>query len=355
MTKTVNKSAEAGAKKFAGSRSRRYNYYEPKGKRPTLYEDVTVDVQPDPERYLLQGWIVSFADETPAYSSKWTQIKSSDWHKYRDPNGEWERNHYIRQSGIEKQVALTIQNAKAENQFTNLDKTWVKVLQTHLSASKHPEYGLGMIFQKAQRDGMSQMINNSILINSSDKLRYAQDVAIYLGEIAGVIELDEAAGKDNWLNNPVWQGVREVVETIAASTDWAEQVFAINLIYEPLVGELYRSGFVMQYAASHGDYATPTLVSTAEADYERNLDYTADLFDVFLNDPEFGQENRQVALRWIEKYLPLCEKAANQLQPIWSQPRVKVTSFPDAYNNAKERFNAILTHLNISLPKGVNL
>jgi propane monooxygenase small subunit len=355
MSDMIKKSAEAGSKKFAGSNSRKYNYYQPKGRKGTLYEDVTVDVQPDPERYLAQGWIVSFPDGTPAYSDKWTKIKSSDWHKYRDPNGEWERNHYTRQSSIEKQVSLTIKSAKDENQFANLDNTWTKILQNHLGASKHPEYGVGMVFQSAQRDGLSQMINNSLLINAADKLRYAQDLALYMGEIASMVELDEAAGKDNWLNNPIWQGVREVVETIGASSDWSEQTFAINLVYEPLVGELFRSGFLMQYAASHGDYVTPTIVSTAEADYERNLDYSAEMFDVFFTDPEFGKENIRVAEEWLKKYVPMCEKAANLLQPIWSQPRVKVITYANAYQSARERFNSILKHLNINLPKGVNL
>jgi len=355
MNEILEKSAEAGAKKFAGSNSRKFNYYEPQGRRATLYEDVTVDVQPDPNRYLLQGWIISFADGTPAYSEKWTKIKSSNWHAYRDPNGEWERNHYIRESAIEKQVALTIQNAKAENSFQNMDTNWVKILQDHLGAVKHPEYGLGMIFQTAQRDGMSQMINNSILINSADKLRYAQDLAIYLGEIASMIELNEASGKEHWLNNPIWQDTRKVVETFTASTDWAEQVFAINIVYEPLVGELFRSGFLMQYAASHGDFVTPTIVSTAEADFERNLEYTAEMFHIFLNDSEFGESNKKVVEGWLNKYVPMCVSAANQLQPIWSQPIVKVTTFPESYQRAKERFTSILSHLNLTLPKGVKL
>ena len=41
-------SGAAGAATFAGSTSRKYNYFEPRGKRATHYEDVTVDVQPDP-------------------------------------------------------------------------------------------------------------------------------------------------------------------------------------------------------------------------------------------------------------------------------------------------------------------
>ena len=40
----------AGAAIFADSESRKHCYYEPRAKRATHYEDVTVDVQPDPER-----------------------------------------------------------------------------------------------------------------------------------------------------------------------------------------------------------------------------------------------------------------------------------------------------------------
>ena len=35
--------------------------------RATHYEDVTVDVQPDPERYLIQNWIISFPNGKGAY------------------------------------------------------------------------------------------------------------------------------------------------------------------------------------------------------------------------------------------------------------------------------------------------
>ena len=83
------KSGAAGAAIFAGSESRKYNYYEPKGRKATHYEDMTVDVQPDPERYLLQDWIISFGDGRPAYSKDSTAAKSSNWHKFRAVDQEW--------------------------------------------------------------------------------------------------------------------------------------------------------------------------------------------------------------------------------------------------------------------------
>ena len=42
----IAKSGAAGSAVFPGSDSRKYNYFEPKGRKATHYEDMTVDVQP---------------------------------------------------------------------------------------------------------------------------------------------------------------------------------------------------------------------------------------------------------------------------------------------------------------------
>lgn len=350
------KSAAAGSKTFAGSDSRKYNYFEPKGRKATLYEDVTVDVQPDPSRYLIQDWIISFADGTPTYSPTRTSIKSSDWHKYRAPDQEWERNHYQRQSEAVSAVKLVVDNGRRNGIIKRFDKSWVAILQNHVGALKHAEYGLGTVYMYAQRDGMSQMINTTILINSSYKLRFAQDLTVYLAEVAlDLPTLDLEAGKEHWLNDPIWQGARKASEEILAAEDYLEQYFVGNLLFEPLVNELVRSGLIMQFAAAHGDFVTPSIVAIAEGDYERNLANTVELFHILLHDPKEAEHNQKIVQGWLAKYLPLCTEAANLLQPIWSQPRVKVGSFADAYAAAKIRVEAILGQIGAELPKEVQL
>ena len=79
VPKPVFTDAEAGAKEFPSSKSRSYNYFEPRKRRATVYEDVTVDVQPDPERHLTQGWIYAFANGESGYPQEWTALKSSNW------------------------------------------------------------------------------------------------------------------------------------------------------------------------------------------------------------------------------------------------------------------------------------
>ena len=72
VPKPVFTDAEAGAKEFPDSTARRFNYYTPQKRKQTHYEDVTVEVQPDPRHYLSQGWLYGFSDGRGGYPLDWT-------------------------------------------------------------------------------------------------------------------------------------------------------------------------------------------------------------------------------------------------------------------------------------------
>ena len=348
------KSGAAGAATFPGSDSRKYNYYEPKGRKATHYEDMTVDVQPDPERYLLQDWIIHFPNGDTTYTKSWTRCKSSNWHAFRAVDQEWEKTHYQRQSTICGMVQSVIENGRRSGAVARFDPAWVKVLQDHVGAYKHAEFGLGTSLMQAQRYGYTQMINSAILTNSSYKLRFAQDLTLYLSEIGMDLPgFDVNAGKKHWLEDTIWQGTRRAIEEIMGASDYLEQYMAINLAFEPLVGELFRSGLIMQMAAAQGDFITPSVVSAAEADYERNLANTVELIHMLTHDKEHAAYNQQVLNGWLGKHATLALEAANQLQPIWSQPRVKVATFTEALAKAKNRISAIAVETGLTVPASI--
>jgi propane 2-monooxygenase small subunit len=341
-------SGAAGAATFSDSDSRRFRYFEPRGQRATHYEDVTVDVQPDPERYLIQNWIISFANGKGAYVKEATEAKSSNWHAFRAPDQEWERTHYQRQSKIEAMVQGLIANGRKAGVPKAFDKAWTAALQNDLGAWKHAEFGLGTALMQAQRYGYTQMINNATLTNASYKLRLAQDLTLYLAEIGlDISGWNDDAGKKTWLEAPIWQGARAAVETIMGSSDYLEQYFAINLVFEPLVGELVRSGFFIPVGSANKDSMTPSVISAAEADYERNLANTVDLIYLLANDPTYATENRALFQRWLAKHVELGEKAADALQPLWSKPHSKPVSFQDARSKSHERLGQILGELGL--------
>ncbi len=100
------------------------------------------------------------------------------------------------------------------------------------------------------------------------RIRFAQDLALYnLTLSEEVPAFDGAAHIETWNSDPNWQGVREVAEQLTAIDDWCEAVFATNVVFEPLVGELFRSQLVQHAAPHNGDFVTPTVVGAGEYDY----------------------------------------------------------------------------------------
>lgn len=349
--------AEAGALEFPSSKSREYNYYQPARLRRTVYEDVTVEVQPDPAHYLSQGWLYSFHDGVAGYPQEWTALHSANWHAFRDPNEEWERTIYIHNARVVHQIGQSIESAKLNKAFSRWDPSWVRQVESHVGAWAHAEQGLGMhVFVPAQRDAPTNMHNNAISVNSMHKLRFAQDLILYNLELSDQFDsFDGKRHREVWMSDPAWQGVREVVERLTAVRDWAEAVFVANYVFEPLVGVLFRSRFVMQVAAPHGDFTTPTVMGAGEGDYARDLRYTRDLFALLVNDGDYRDSNREILQGWLSQWAPMSASAARRLQPLWSQPNQRVLRFEDSFQDAVGQFSTQVDELGLECPKEVAL
>lgn len=345
--------AEAGALEFPSSRSRSYNYFKPAKLRATTYEDVTVDVQPDADRHMTQGWTLGFGNGPGGYPKEWTRLVSSDWHKFLDPNGEWEQTIYRNNSAVVRQISLSLENAKRAQAYSHWSTAWVHFIERNLGAWMHAENGLGLhVWTAVQRSGPTNMINNAVAVEAAHKLRFAQDLALFNLDLSeSDIDFDGLVHRDVWHNDPVWQGVRENVERLTAAGDWAEATFATGIVFESLVGVLFRSDLLMQISARNGDYITPTIVGTGENDYNRDLACHRSLFGMLTQDEEHGAANKAVLNEWLQTWVPMSLHAAQELQPIWSQPHEKVISFSDSFTAAKSRLRDILHDLDLESPK----
>lgn len=372
--------AEAGAKVFPDSTERHFNYYKPAKRRQSHYEDVTVEVQPDPRHYLSQGWIYGFSDGRGGYPLDWTVLKAwgtdrpeperfpgsggkgydwpaLGWHEFRDPNEAWELTLYRYNANVIRQLNQNVEAAKETKAFDQWNHNWVQFVAQHVGAWMHVDHGLGLyLYANANRRAPTNMHNNAISVNSMHRIRAAQDLALYnLTLSEEVDDFDGAAHLETWASDPCWQGVRETAEQLTGIWDWCEAIFAANVVFEPLVGELFRSGLVQQAAPANGDFVTPTLVGAEEFDYaQRDLRYTTAMFDLLVNDREFADHNVQILQSWLENWVPTCLAAARKLQPLWSQPDAKPIRFEDALDRAKSRFSGIVSELGLRTPKELN-
>ena len=379
VPKPVFTDAEAGAKKFPDSTARRFNYYVPQKRKQSHYEDVTVEVQPDPRHYLSQGWLYGFSDGRGGYPLEWTALKAwgSDrpvpqrgpgsggkgydwpalgWHEFRDPNEEWELSLYRYNSNVVRQLTQNVEAARQAKAFEQWNPNWVRFVERHIGAWMHVDHGLGLyLFANANRRAPTNMHNNAISVNSMHRIRSAQDLALYGLTLSEEIDgFDGAAHLETWNSDPAWQGVREVAEALTAIDDWCEAIFAANVVFEPLVGELFRSHLVQQASPRNGDFVTPTIVGAEEYDYsERDLRYTEAMFVLLTDDREFADQNKAIMQGWLAHWVPRSIAAARRLQPLWSQSDAKPYRFEDGLDRSKNRFTGILSDLGLQTPKEV--
>lgn len=350
VPKPVFTDAEAGAKEFPSWQSRSYNYFTPRKRRATVYEDVTIDVQPDPARHLSQGWVYSFANGIGGYPQEWTALKSSNWHEFLDPNEEWEQTIYRNNANVVRQIGQNIEHGRTAGVYATFDPAWVKVLERHIFAWAHAEHGLGMhVYTPAQRDAPTNMINNAMAVGAVHKLRFAQDLILYnLALSEEIPRFDGSIHKATWQEDPVWQPTRELVEKLTGTRDWAEQWFATSVVFEPLIGELFRSGFVMQVAALHGDFVTPTIMGAGESDAAREQRGARVLFRMLTDDARHGRANRKLLGSWLAEWNAVAFSAARTLQPIWSQISEKVVRFEDSLERSQTRQRALLEDIGLA-------
>jgi propane monooxygenase small subunit len=377
VPKPVFTDAEAGAKEFPDSTSRRYNYYTPQKRKQTHYEDVTVEVQPDPRHYLAQGWLYGFSDGKGGYPLEWTALKAwgSDrpvpergpgsggkgydwpahgWHEFRDPNEEWELSFYRYNANVIRQLNQNVDAARQAKAFEQWNPSWVRFVERHVGAWMHVDHGLGLyLFANANRRAPTNMHNNAISVNSMHLIRAAQDLALYQLTLTEEIEgFDGGAHLVAWNSDPEWQGVRDTAERLTAIDDWAEAIFAANIVFQPLIGELFRSHLVQQAAARSGDFVTPTVIGAEEYDFaERDLRYTRAMFHLLTDDREFADHNKRLLNSWLVDWTAKSIAAARLLQPLWSQPDDKPLRFEDALDRVKSRFAGIVTELGLETPK----
>ena len=145
-----------------------------------------------------------------------------------------------------------------------------------------------------------------------------------------------------------------MAEQLTAIDDWCEAIFAANVVFEPLVGELFRSHLVQHAAPRNGDFVTPTVVGAEEYDFaERDLRYTIADVPAAHQRPRVRRPQQGACMAGLAGHLdrPRAIAAARTLQPLWSQPDAKPPRFEDGLDAVKNRFAGILADLDLDAPK----
>ncbi len=298
-----------------------FEHLEGGRRRPDVYEEVTAYVQwgetfrgkfpnlPNeganyhyPEHYKLGYW-----DPT---KTRWT---SAQWESYRDPNKLTYRSYHEVQSEREAALEMVIQAARAEHAVRYLDPEWVETLRMFFAPMRFAEWGISMAHQYVGRFAISSLITNPSILQVFDELRHTQRIAEWTHDLEA--EHGGFGGyRAQWLQDPMFQPIREYLERVCVLRDWGEAVVATNLVLEPLLQRLlYRT--MSDLGNAHSDSVLPHFAYSVYCDEERHWGWAAALAAMLNAESE---ENLATTIGWVEAWTPLAVASVEALAPVFS-------------------------------------
>lgn len=317
-----------------------FRYFEPAKRRATQYEEVTLHSQWDPKNFAVQGWFNRDVNGRAPWDESSTALKARDWWAYRDPSEDWFRPFVTRQAATGSAITQAIEGAQRARLFDGMLPAWQQFLATHYAAYRYPEYGLFLAFSYAQREALSDVVAGPILFQGMEKDRHAQDIALYGMALENALPAyDEGGSKALWLESPLWQPTRRVIEYLMASRDWGEINFVINLIYEPLYAALFNRELVLRAAPLRGDTVACVIAAGAEKDREHRQGAALALVRFLLTQ---APGNAAVLNSWLERWTPLVLSAVDAIAPIFETRDLAVQSFASARSAVVLRWQALL-------------
>ena len=362
-------------------------YVAPQRQRPSEYEEVTLHSQWSPTNFAKQGWFNYGLDGRPCWDEGSTRLRCTTvvkpatwwfdedragrpavelgdnqieqigaqaragWWGYRDPAQMWFRPYVEMQAGQENMLELATNGAALLELYRTVSPVWLKFLGGYFAAWRHVEYGLFMALCYAQREALSDVVATPFLFQAVDKERHAQDIALHCMALEQMIEdFSDSNEIEVWMNDPVLQPVRRLVELLIASRDWAEIIIAVNLVFEPLVGRLMTNYLIAQQGSLYGDTVTPLIAQTAESDRQRSMAATAELSRFVIGNVA---ANKAILEEWIAHWTPAALAAAQTLRPLAIFPHTNPDSFERAFEQCQVEQRALLASAGLTVGREV--
>jgi hypothetical protein len=332
---------------FSGNRQ--FVWFKPAGRRPTQYESYTVGQQSSPEEWLHVDWPLRFDDGRAPFVAGSTALRLARWGEYRDPTQTWQRAYVAQHNQQEQAIATLVPEALGEGLAASITPAWRdRVLGTYYAAWPFVEYGQFLCLCYAVREALADTLTFALAFEASDKLRHSQDIVHYLLALKEALPAftDEGA-RPAWMKDPALVPLRETIERIYSLTDWAEIAVAINLVLEPLAGELVKTDFLATLASRNGDSVTPMILASVRQDSHRHLATTKALVSLAAADPEHGDANLETMRGWIANWTPPARTAARALGALFAIEGITSVPAGPCLERAEARQQAIVTDLGL--------
>jgi methane monooxygenase component A beta chain len=243
------------------------------------------------------------------YAPETTEIKTTDWWRFRDPDARWFYPTVRNKAEEGKQNHRFMLTYSADGAIRMIESRWLtEILPRYYAAFLFNEYGLSNAHASPIHDCMSDIVRvfvSNLGFDKADAAQLIQTQRIFMHKLVPELAVDLDEPKQLWLSSPIYRGARAVVEALWEDTfDHIEVVWALHGVFEPLFGQYARRELWSRLAARFGDTLTPWFVGQIIGFHHYAAQGVRALcVDALLGDTEFGDLNRRWFHVWTRRWL----------------------------------------------------
>lgn len=200
------------------------------GDKPaSRYQEASYDVQAVTNFHYRPYW----DPEHEVFDASRTKIKMKDWYSFRDPRQFYYGSYVIARAKMQETAEADFEFVETRNlveRWSDADKANVLAVMVPL---RHVAWGSNMNNAAMCAYGYGTIITQPCLFLGMDQLAIAQYITRMGLLVAGPEAIEQ--GKQAWLNDAAWQGLRKYVEDSFVVQDWFELFVAQNLVLDGLL------------------------------------------------------------------------------------------------------------------------
>ena len=244
-------------------------------------------------------WYKQYRNDSP--------LRHDDWDAFTDPDHLVYRTYNLMQDGQETHVQSLFDQFHEREHDKMVESGWEMTLAKCYAPLRYLFHCLQMSSAYVQQMAPASTISNCCILQTADSLRWVTHTAYRTHELS-LTYPDVGFGQNEralWEQERGWQGMRELMEKQLIAFDWGEAFVSLNLVIKPMIIESVMKP-LQDLARENNDTLMPLLIDSQLKDAERHNRWAKELVKHAFQNPD----NKAVVERWIAKWQPLADKAA---------------------------------------------
>lgn len=217
-------------------------------KAATRYQEIAYDVQPTANFHYKPLW----DPDRDMYDVRRTAVVMADWHALKDPRqyyyGSYTTTRAKQQEAIDRQMEF----AGKRDLLRVLGDPAQQLLVHALVPMRHFEFGANLNSSHMAAYGFGSAFTQAAMMATTDRLGMAQHLSRIGLLVDGNTGESLAHGKQLWMDDASWQGVRREMENLFVVRDWFHNFVVQYLCADAQMYPLMFEAFDTQFAKDHG-------------------------------------------------------------------------------------------------------